>query len=176
MIDAFLRYIDRLSIWAAALAAACLLSMAILMMGEVVARSAFAQSLVFSWEFSGYLMGAAFLFGAGYTLRSGGHVRVSLLAEHVPSGVARALDYFSTLVGVAVTAYILYALCDLTYSSFTRDIVSFTPTQTPLIIPQGVLAVGALLLFLQMLARLIRLIRAEAPDLEYDSQTLDGDP
>lgn len=175
MIAAFLRYIDRLSTWAAAIAAACLLLMAVLMMGEVIARSAFSQSLVFSWEFSGYLMGAAFLFGAAFTLRSGGHVRVSLLAEHVPPGVARGLEYFSTLVGIVVTAYILYALCDLTYSSFKRDIVSFTPTQTPLIIPQGALAVGALLLFLQMLARLIRLIRGEEPDLGHDAQSLDGE-
>lgn len=175
MIAAFLRHIDRLAIWAAALAAACLLLMAILMMGEVIARSVFSKSLVFSWEFSGYLMGATFLFGAAYTLRSDGHVRVSLLAEHVPRGVARGLDYFSTLVGIVVTAYILYALCDLTYSSFKRDIVSFTPTQTPLIIPQGVLAAGALLLFLQMFARFIRLVRAEEPDLKHDGQTLDGE-
>lgn len=176
MIAALLRQIDRLSSWAAALAAACLLLMAILMMGEVIARSAFAQSLVFSWEFSGYLMGAAFLFGAAYTLRSGGHVRVSLLAEHVPRGVARGLDFFSTLIGIVVTAYILYALCLLSYSSFTRNIVSFTPTQTPLIIPQGILTIGALLLFLQMLARLIRLFNGQEPDLEHDGQTLDGDP
>ena len=157
------------------MAAACLLSMAILMMGEVVARSAFDQSLIFSWEFSGYLMGAAFLFGAAYTLRSGGHVRVSLLAEHVPRGIARGLEYFATAVGIVVSAYILYALCDLSYSSFTREIVSFTPTQTPLIIPQGVLAIGALLLFLQMLARLIRLLQGQEPDLEHDGQVVDVD-
>ncbi len=175
MIAAILRQIDRLAIWAAALAAACLLLMAILMMGEVVARSAFTQSLVFSWEFSGYLMGAVFLFGAAYTLRSGGHVRVSLLAEHVPAKIARGLDYFCTVIGIVVTAYILYALCDLTYTSFKRSIVSFTPTQTPLIIPQGVLALGGLLLFLQMVARMIRLLRAEEPDLEHESQNLDGE-
>lgn len=175
MVAAFLRLTDRLAVWAAAVAAVCLLSMAILMMGEVIARSAFTQSLVFSWEFSGYLMGATFLFGAAYTLRSGGHVRVSLLAEQAAPGVARGLDYFCTLVGIVVTGYILFALCDLTYSSFKRDIVSFTPTQTPLIIPQGVLALGALLLFLQMVARLIRLIRFEEPDLEHESQNLDGD-
>lgn len=175
MIDAFLRQTDRLAIWAAALAAACLLLMAVLMMGEVIARSAFTQSLIFSWEFSGYLMGATFLFGAAYTLRSGGHVRVSLLAEHVSAKIARGLDYFCTLVGIVVTAYILYALSDLTLSSYQRDIVSFTPTQTPLIIPQGVLALGGLLLFLQMVARMIRLLRSEEPDLEHESQNLDGE-
>lgn len=174
MIATLLRQIDRLAVWAAALAAAFLLSMAVLMLAEVVARSAFAKSLVFSWEFSGYLMGATFLFGAAYTLRSGGHVRVSLLAEHVSPSVARGLDIFSTLVGVVVTAYVLYALCDLTYTSFQRDIVSFTPTQTPLIIPQGVLALGALLLFLQMVARLVRLFAGEEPDLAYHDQSLDG--
>ena len=175
MIAAILRLIDRLAIWAAASAAAFLLLMSVLMLAEVVARSAFAQSLVFSWEFSGYLMGAVFLFGAAYTLRSGGHVRVSLLAEHVPAGVARGLDYFCTVVGIVVTAYILYALCDLTYTSYKREIVSFTPTQTPLIIPQGILALGALLLFLQMVARLVRMFLNESPDFIYEDHTLDGE-
>ncbi|MDX1528948.1 MAG: hypothetical protein R3337_10000, partial [Gammaproteobacteria bacterium] len=64
---------------------------------------------------------------------------------------------------------------DLTLTSYTRDIVSFTPTQTPLIIPQGVLALGGLLLFLQMVARMIRLLRSEEPDLEHESQNLDGE-
>ena len=146
-----------------------------LMLAEVVARNVFVQSLTFSWEFSGYLMGATFFFGAAYTLRSGGHVRVSLLAESLPPAAARVLDMAATLLGIAVTLFILYALADLTLTSFKRGILSFTPTQTPLIFPQGVLAVGGLILSLQMLARLIRLFRHESPDLEAETLVLGVD-
>ena len=92
--------------------------MTVLMLGEVVARSVFSKSLTFSWEFSSYLMGAAFFLSAGYGLRTGGHVRVTLLSEAVPPTVSRALDFFSTVVGIVVTLYIAYAICDMTYNSY----------------------------------------------------------
>jgi len=167
MIDACLRFVDRCGEWCARLAALSLLMMAVLMLAEVFARNLLAQSLTFSWEYAGYLMGAAFFFGAAYTLRTGGHVRVSLLAEHVPAPVARLLDVAVTLVGVAVSGFLVYALGDLTLTSYQRSIVSFTPVQTPLIYPQGVLAVGALFLLLQMIARLARLLRGQPPDEEF---------
>ncbi len=175
MISDCLRWIDRLSAGAAAIGAVCLVAMTVLMLGEVVARSVFSKSLTFSWEFSSYLMGAAFFLSAGYGLRTGGHVRVTLLSEAVPPTVSRALDFFSTVVGIVVTLYIAYAICDMTYNSYKRDIVSFTPTETPLIIPQGVLALGAVLFFLQMVARFVRLVRDEPPDVQPGSTDIGTD-
>jgi TRAP-type C4-dicarboxylate transport system permease small subunit len=175
MIAKALSLLDRVSVWCAALAGVCLGLMTLLMLAEVVARNAFAQSLTFSWEFSGYLMGATFFFGAAYTLRSNGHVRVSMLAEVVPAKVARGLEYFCTLVGILVTGYILYALFDLTLISYQRDVKSFTPTETPMILPQGILAFGAALLFLQMVGRLVRLWRNEPPDIAPRDAVLGSD-
>lgn len=170
-----LRPIDWLSHKAAIVSAACLGSMTVLMLAEVVARNFLSQSLTFSWEFSGYLMGAAFFFGAAYTLRTGGHVRVSVLSETVPPIVAKVLEYVTTLVGLVVVGFLAYALFDLAQTTFSRGVRSFTPMETPLIIPQGVLVLGALLLFLQMVARLIRLLRGEEPDAVAEDAVLGSD-
>lgn len=175
MLDRTLRALDRLSTLLAALAAVSLVAMTLLMLAEVVARNLLHQSLTYSWEFSGYLMGLVFFFGAAYTLRTNGHVRVTMLAEALPPRFARLLDIFATLVGLLVTGFIFYALADLTLTSFQRGVKSFTPTQTPLIIPQGLLALGALLLFLQMVARLIRLWRGQAPDQVAEDAVLGSD-
>lgn len=170
LLDGYLRWADRLAGWGGAFAAVCLLVMAVLMLSEVVARSFFADSLTFSWEFSGYLMGATFFFGAGYALRTGGHVRVGLLGEALPENAARWLDLGATVVGLGVTAIIFAALLELASISLGRQVVSFTPTRTPLVIPQGLIALGSLLLLLQLVARLIRLLRAEPPEIRpaYD--------
>ena len=175
MVGAFLRAVDAISNAAAAAAAACLGAMTLLMLAEVVARNVFAQSLTFSWEFSGYLMGAVFFFGAAYTFRTGGHVRVSILSETLSAPAARGLEYATTLVGLAITGFLFHAILDLLLSSYSRGIKSFTPMETPLILPQGVLALGALLLLLQMVARLIRLLRGEAPDIPADEAVLGSD-
>ena len=170
IILACFRWLDRFSAGAAAIGAVCLVAMTLLMLGEVIARSVFSTSLTFSWEFSSYFMGAAFFLGAAYGLRTGGHVRVTLLSETVSSTVSRFLDFFSTVVGIGVTFYIAYALCDMTYNSYKREVVSFTPNETPLIFPQGVLALGGILLFLQMLGRFLRLVCNKLPDAEPESR------
>jgi len=175
MIEHYLRWTDRLTLIAAALAGISLLTMAGLMLTEVIARSFLSTSLTFSWEFSGYLMGAVFFFGAAYTLRSGGHVRVMLLPEVLPPCAAWWLDFAATLVGSLVAAMLAFALSQLAWISFGRSIVSFTPTQTPLVIPQSVLAFGAILLCLQLIARLLRLLRGEAADLPPQDSQLGSD-
>jgi TRAP-type C4-dicarboxylate transport system permease small subunit len=168
VIDTCLHWLDRISVAAAAVAALCLAAMAAFMLAEVVARSFLATSLVMSWEYSGYLMGAAFFFGAAYTLRTGGHVRVSILAEALPPRAAWVLDFAATLAGIAVAGFLLHALFGLAQSSWQRSILSFTPMRTPLIVPQGLLVLGALLLFAQFVARLVRLLRGDPPEVVPD--------
>jgi hypothetical protein len=45
-----------------------------------------------------------------------------------------------------------------------------------MVLPQGILVIGSLLLFLQMLGRLVRLWRNEPPDITPRDTVLGGDP
>ena len=162
---AFIRLVDRMSAAAVAVAMVFLAAMAAMMLAEIFVRYFLNATLHFSWEFAAYLMSSVFFLGSAYTLRTSGHIRMSIVAETVPEGVRRALDVLCTLVGVAITLLIAAALVDLAWQSYLRGATSATPMQTVLAIPQAGPALGACLLCLQMVARLTCLVIGRAPDL-----------
>ena len=156
--------IDRLSLLGGWLAAGCIGAILALIVAEVLARNLLNYSIDFAWEFSAYFMGAAFMLGAGYALRAGAQIRVNLLLENLPRPLARVVDGLATLVGIAVAAYLTYALADMAWLSWTRNSRSVQPSDLPLWIPQASLVLGSLLLTLQAAARLGRLLRGEPGD------------
>lgn len=171
--DQALGLADRVSAIAAAAAAIFLAAIAVMMLAEIFVRYVLGFSLLFTWEFSQYLMSAMFFWAAAYTLRTGGHIRIGLVLEMVPSNVRRALDIAATAVGLAVTAMIAAALVDLAWQSFVRGARSFTPVQTWLAVPQGLSALGACLLCLQMFVRVFCLLAGRATEIEVP-ETFEG--
>lgn len=147
--------LGRLDGW---LGAACLVALTCLMLGEVLVR---ALSEVFpwvpadipiAWEYSSYLMAAAFTFGAAMTLRAGGHIRVTLVLSRVGPATRRWLEAVLAALGVAFTGFLAVAMVNFTWRSFTSDQVSLS-SATPLWIPQALVTFGICLLVLQFLAR-----------------------
>ncbi len=172
---AFVKIVDGFSFAGAIAAALALAMISAIMLAEIAIRFMIGSTLDFSWEYSAYLMSAAFFLGAAYTLRCGAHIRMGVFVEHVSPGLARAFDLVSTLVGLAVMASIAVALGDLAWQAFVRGARSFTPMETYLAIPQAVPALGAGLVVLQLLARLATHalgISAERPVLD-DQLTVD---
>lgn len=159
-----LRLIDATGRMAGYAAAAMIVSIAVLVLTEIIVRNLFSISLTFAWDFSAYMMAGSIFLGAAFTLRSGGHVRVSLLTHNIPPKLAHVIDVLATLFALGVSAFASYALVLFAWSSFTSGRTSSTIDATPLVYPQGIIAIGAVLLTLQFLARLIRLIQREPPE------------
>ena len=160
---------DSLSRIVAAAAAIVTVSIAVVIISEIIARSVFNYSFSFAWEYSAYAMGIAMFCGAAFTLRTGGHIRVSLLQSVLPDNAIYGVDIVCTVLGVCISGILAYSLAMLAWGSFISGSASPTISATPLIIPQGLIALGAGLLALQMLARLIRLIIKESPEDESTS-------
>ncbi|MBT3330283.1 MAG: TRAP transporter small permease [Rhodospirillaceae bacterium] len=152
-----LDFVDAISKWFAAVAAVLMVSIAVMILSEITARSLFNYSLSFAWEYSAYAMGTSMFFGLAYTLRTGGHIRVSLLAASIPPRAAYWVDVVCTLFGLGIIVFITVAIGQLAWRSYLAGSVSSTISETPLSIPQAAISFGALLLALQLLARLIRL-------------------
>jgi C4-dicarboxylate transporter DctQ subunit len=153
--------IDGLSMAGAWAAVFCILAILALIAGEVAARNLFNYSIHFAWEFSAYFMGATFMLGAGYALRAGAQIRVNVLIAGVRTGVARLVDMGATLLTAAVAFYLTCALSQLTWLSWVRHSRSAQASELPLWIPQLALSVGAAIFALQLVARLLRLLRNE---------------
>ncbi len=155
---AFLDGIDilgRLDGW---MGAACLAALTCLMLAEVAVR---ALSDIFpwvpadipvAWEYSSYLMAAAFTFGAAMTLRAGGHIRVTLVLARVSPAVRRWMETVLAALGVGFTGFLAYAMVNFSWRSFVSDQTSIS-SATPLWIPQAVITFGICLLVLQFVAR-----------------------
>jgi len=154
LLRGFVLVVDRISMIGAGLAALALALIALIMFAEIIVRAVLGISLEFSWEYSTYLMAAMFFLGAAYTLRAGAHIRMGAAIEQFSPRVAAAMDIVATVVGLGAMLLISYALIDLAWQAHMRGSVSFTPMETYIAIPQALPAVGAVILVLQLLARL----------------------
>jgi TRAP-type C4-dicarboxylate transport system permease small subunit len=153
--------IDQIAEWGGWASVACILGILALIVGEVLARNVLNISLEFAWEFSSFLMGAAFMLGAAYSLRSGAQIRVMAVLDNLSPPARRWLDIVATLCAALAIAYLTCALAQLAWLSFVRGSRSDKSSELPLWIAQAPLALGAGLLTLQMLARFARLLRGE---------------
>ncbi len=153
--ERILTMIDRMSRGAESCAVLLIFGYCALMLTEVVARAQ-AQSFSFTWEFSQYAMAAVFALAAGPAVRTGVHVRISLLAEALPPRGRKALDVAANAVALAIVALIVGAMWTKVSTSFERDILATSVTRTPLWIPQAVVLWGMVQLWLDLAARLVR--------------------
>lgn len=162
-----LTLIDDIGRYSAYFAAMLVVGIAVLILAEIFSRNVLNISLSFAFEYSAYFMATAIFAAAAFTMRTGGHVRVSILSSAVPPAVAKAVDVIATLIGTVVAVALAYALITFAWKSGITGRTSPTIDETPLVIPQGIIAFGTLMLALQMIARLIRMCLGEpAEDLE----------
>lgn len=152
--------IGRLDGW---LGAACLAALTLLMLAEILVRMLSSilpfvpADIPVAWEYSSYLMAATFTFGAAMTLRAGGHIRVSLVLARLGPGPRRALECAASLVAASFMSFFAWSMVKFAYASFDRGQTSLS-SETPLWIPQAVVAFGFVLLALQFCARCLQAI------------------
>ncbi|MBY0361325.1 MAG: TRAP transporter small permease [Phreatobacter sp.] len=157
----FLSGIDRLGRLDGWIGALCLLTLTCLMLAEVIVRAAsnffgIGPGVVpNAWEYSSYLMAAAFTFGAAMTLRGGGHIRVTLVVGNAGPRLKKLLEIVSSAVAFAATSYLTVSMVIFTWNSFARGQVSIS-SGTIVWPPMALVTVGMALLALQFLARTIR--------------------
>ncbi|MFT4728348.1 MAG: TRAP-type C4-dicarboxylate transport system permease small subunit [Granulosicoccus sp.] len=147
-----LTLVDRLSRFTESVAVLLIFGYCALMLAEVLARAQ-ARSLSFTWEYSQYAMAAIFALASGPAIRSGVHVRISLLSDHLPARAARYLDVLATLAALCVVTLIVWAMWVKVGKSIDRNIVATSITKTPLWIPQSLVLWGFAQLWLDCLAR-----------------------
>jgi TRAP-type C4-dicarboxylate transport system permease small subunit len=161
-----LTIIDRLAKLDGWLGALCLVLLCLLMISGIVVRTLstvvhwMPKDIPIAWEYSSYLMAVTFTFGAALTLRAGGHIRVRMFLSNASPPVVRILECISAAAGFAFATFFAIAMTHFSYGAFVTDERSLA-SNTPLWIPQAFVAFGAVLLALQLLARLGQLFLGE---------------
>ncbi|MBI4587450.1 MAG: TRAP transporter small permease [Candidatus Rokubacteria bacterium] len=148
------RAVEALSTAAMAVSAVATMLMTALITVEVVGRSFFRVSTLVSDEMAGYLLVVLTFFGLADSLRSDSFIRVDLLYDRWGPRVKRGLDIILLLVALLYTALLAYYFWWFVGESYRFGTTSIYFTRTPLWIPQGLMAVGASMLILQILAEI----------------------
>ena len=151
----FLSFANGASTFGGVIAAVSLGALPVLIGAEIFVRITLGGSLCIVWEYTTYLMAITFILGAAFTLRAGGHVRVSILTFPANNHFSSLFELIASTLGAAISLFIALALSDLAWQTFLTGAVSATPAKTPLFIPRTGIACGAWLLALQMVARIV---------------------
>lgn len=157
------RAVDRLSYAMAVIAGFAILAIAVMQVTEIVARNLFNISLTFVWEYAAYMHIAAIFFGLSFTLRSGGHIQVTLLAKVAP----RLFHLLSTMLGLAISGFLSLALVQLCHNWAVTGRSSGTVDDLPLAYPMAFVAFGAVMLTLQLALRLVHLLMGTPVELPF---------
>lgn len=166
--------LDRLYALALGLAAACLVVIALLVGAQLAGRlydmgrkllglplSGFiVEGLP---EICGYLLAGASLLALAGTLKSGNHIRITMLLQAVPSGARRALEIVAHALGLAFCAFATYALLALTLESIRFKEVSYGLVPVPLALPQAVMTLGMAIMLIAVGDEFARVLTTGRP-------------
>lgn len=169
---------DLIASVAGGLAIACLCALLLLVLVQTAmgflasAFPAAASAMSVSWEYAGYLMGVAFMFGMAQTLRRGGHIRVNVLFDALKPKMRAAVDLVASTASCVMVALLATSLTSMAFRAFSSNSLS-TASLTPLWIPEGAFALASWLFALQLLIRVLALLVGLPPE---DEQNYIGAP
>jgi TRAP-type C4-dicarboxylate transport system permease small subunit len=112
---------------------------------------------VVSWtaEFAGYAMAASSFLALAFTLKTGGHIRVDLLLVRLPRGGRRVAELACLVLGTAIVGYFAWHSVVMAWQSHAFNEVGQGTFAVPLWIPQSLMALGIVALFVLLLDNLV---------------------
>lgn len=156
--NVFSKTINKISDLGAILSAVVFALMTILILSEVVLRTFFGSSTEVSGEYSGYALAALIYLGLGFSFREGAHIRITFLRERLGRTSYFILELLCTAFAMVLSGLSCIFIWEMVLTSKARNLVAYTPAETPLYIPQALILVGMIILTFQIIAQLAALI------------------
>ena len=166
--------------WAAAMfiLAICLLVMAQVMLNLIdkIASNflgeAFGLTIPSYSDFTGFFLAAASFLALAYTLREGGHIRVSLIVQNLPTRFRHWVEIWCVAVSGGVTVYFSLYTAFLTYDSFVYNDLSPGMVAVPIWIPQMAMLLGLVVLAIALTDELVALLKGHKASYEGKGENL----
>ena len=152
------RFLDRLYAAAAALAAVCLASIAVVMLLQAALRE---LSLPFPGadDIVSWLCAASAFLALGYTFRQGELVRVSLVLTQLPPRARRHAETACLTGALVVVGYATWAVSKFVYESWQFKELAQGLIQIPIWLPQTSLVLGCAVLLVAVIDELVAHLR-----------------
>jgi len=156
------RFLDRLYLGAAYVAACCVLLIMVLMIGQSILRELHvrtgAVNDVVSW-----LCAAAAFFAMAHAFKHGDFVRVTLLLEKISVPAQKRFELAALSIAAVAVAYLAWWANRFTYESFVFNEIAQGMLPLPMWIPQLSFALGSILLLVAVLDELVLVLRGHRP-------------
>jgi len=170
----------RASGWAAA---AFILAICLLVMAQVVLNlidklasnflgEAIGLTIPSYADFTGFFLAAASFLALAYTLREGGHIRVSLVVQNLPARYRHWVEVWCVAVSGAVTVYFSFFTAFLAYESFIYNDLSPGMVAVPIWIPQMAMLLGLVVLSIALIDELVTLLAGRTASYEGKGENL----
>ncbi|MDK3018645.1 TRAP transporter small permease [Pseudodonghicola flavimaris] len=155
------------------LAAFFLMMIAVTIVAQIVGRA--VGVTIDSTESGGFFLAGTTFMGMAYTLKTGGHIRVSLLVSRLSGAAARGADILACGFAAFGSAYLCWETYGMTHDSWRFGDLSPGLLAVPIWIPQSVMLAGLVLLTIALIDDLILLLRGAIPGFAAPHETaLDG--
>jgi TRAP-type C4-dicarboxylate transport system permease small subunit len=159
------RFLDRLYDAAGAAAAACLASIAAVMLAQAAMRE-FGYLFRGADDIVAWLCAASAFLALGHTFRRGELVRVGIVIDHLPPRVRRPVGIGALFIALAFVVYMAYAVLRFVYESWAFKEVAQGLIQIPIWIPQMSFVLGVLVLLVAVLDEFIVMVGGGKPAFE----------
>lgn len=145
-----------------ALAALCLIIIATLILLQIAGRL-FGFIIPSADDIAGYCMAASIFLALADTLRSGGHIRVTMFISWLPAPLLKVVEFLNVSIGVLFSGYFAGYAIRMVWQTHQFGEISQGYLPIPLWIPQSLMALGLLVLFLAFVEEWIRVVRGLPP-------------
>lgn len=165
----FRRTLDRLYAVSGAIAAASILAIMLIVLAQVLLNFADYVLGIFTGQsfgllipsyatFAGYALASATFFALAYTLRAGGHIRVTLVTRSMPSGLRRGCEIAASTVAAGIGFMLTFHMIEHAYDAWRFGDMSFGLIRIPLWMPQCILVVGSAVFTIACLDTLVEAV------------------
>ncbi|MGR3323642.1 MAG: TRAP transporter small permease [Pseudooceanicola sp.] len=166
------RFLDKVYTVSGGIAAALIVAICLLITAQILLNLS-SRLLGPGWgstipsyaDFAGFMLAGASFLALAYTLRMGGHIRVSLVTARLPGRVALAAELLSLAIAAGLAALAGWYLILLVQESAHYGDTSSGIVPIPLWIPQVAVAAGMALLVVALIDTAVETLRAGAPVL-----------
>jgi len=177
------RSLDFLYRASGALAAACLVGICLIVVAQIAGRlidgaAAWLLGVRFGLivpsaaEFSGFLLAGASFLALAYTLRAGGHIRVTLLIRRLGGRARRGAELGCLAFAIALSGFFAWNMVLMVADSWTFDEVSYGMIPVPLWIPQALVAAGLIVLTIALIDEAAAVLAGREPSYAGKGEAL----
>ena len=156
------RFLDRLYLGAAGLAAVMLAAIGLLMLAQVAGRE-LGMQVRGADDLTAWLCAASAFLPLAHTFRQGELIRVGLLLDKVGESKRRALEIASLVAAAIVTGYMTWAVAGFVLESRKFNEQAQGLLVIPIWIPQASFAIGIAILFVAVVDELVTVLRGGRP-------------